>query len=399
VSESQPGELGFAQLQRICRDLAWSELASFASLRPAIGTRLCAQPVRWDADHLNVDSLHRVHLATAAATWCDAFDSGFSDLFLAKRHSDDWGQVMLRSRQAKGSSPSVTFSTSGSTGQRKHIRHREAFLRQEAADWAVLLPQVKRVVTLVATHHIYGFIWGVLLPQALGVAVVDGELACLPEPQAGDLWVAVPDQWQWLAQSKKTWPAGVVGISSTAPMPADTHQALLHNGLARLVQVYGSTETSGLAWRDQPDQAYALATGRQRQPDDSIALQLSPGQWVQAPVQDQLNWVDAQRFNLLGRTDQSVQIGGHNVSPQWVADQLMLHPAVQQASVRLDSQLDPARLKAFVVLAPAVTDTQQVLQHAQQTLPWYAAPASITFGDELPCNAMGKLSDWQTTSG
>ncbi len=388
-----PG-LSQEQLQRVCRDLAWSELASFSSLRAVLGPRLASANLHWDADAIDLDSLHRVHLATAAATWCGAFATGFSDLFLAKRCSDDWAQVMQRSRAASGAAPSVTFSTSGSTGTRKHIRHQEDFLRQEAADWAVLLANTRRVVNCVATHHIYGFIWGVLLPQALGVPVLDAELSNLLPAQSGDLWVATPDQWQWLGRGSRTWPAHVVGVSSTAPMPGPVHETLLTQGLARLIQVYGSTETSGLAWRDQPNHAYCLAAGRQRA-GDGIQLQTGAGQWAAAPVQDELSWVDAQHFHLLGRADQSVQVGGHNVSPQWVVEQLKLHPAVCEASVRLDTQGEPARLKAFVVLHPAAADAQaQVLQHAQSALPWYAAPSRITFGPELPRNAMGKLCDW-----
>lgn len=394
---AEPGVLSVADLQRICRDLAWSELSTFASLRSAIGSRLSVADLRWDAEQLDLDSLHRVHLATAAATWCDAFDSGFSDLFLAKRSSHDWAQVMQRSRaSAAGDACSVIFSTSGSTGARKHIRHREAFLRQEALDWAALLGDTRRVVCCVPTHHIYGFIWGALLPQALGVPVIDADLAELPQAQPGDLWVAVPDQWQWLRRASRSWPAGVVGISSTAPLQADVHQAVLAQGLPRLIQVYGSTETSGLAWRDQPSQPYRLAAGRERTAEGDIRIQVTPDQWATAPLQDTLDWVDAQHFNLLGRTDQAVQIGGHNVSPQWVADQLQQHPAVRAAAVRLNAQCQPARLKAFVVLHPgAGADAQaQVLQHSQSALPWYAAPGRISFGPELPRNAMGKLCDW-----
>ncbi len=392
---SSSSELGPADLQRICRDLAWSELETFASLRPAIGSRLSAPNLSWAADQLDLDSLHRVHLATAAATWCDAFDSGFSDLFLAKRSSREWAQVMQRSRSAVPAT-SVTFSTSGSTGARKHIRHREAFLRQEATDWAALLGNIKRVVCCVATHHIYGFIWGVLFPQALGVPVIDADMADLPQALPGDLWVAVPDQWQWLSRASRTWPAQVVGVSSTAPMPAQVHQAVLDQGLSRLIQVYGSTETSGLAWRDQPDQPYRLATGRERTAQNDIRIQLTPDQWATAPLQDALDWVDAQHFKLLGRADAAVQVGGHNVSPQWVVDQLKQHPAVREAAVRLDMHREPARLKAFVVLHPAAgAEAQaQVLRHSQSELPWYAAPGRITFGSELPRNAMGKLCDW-----
>ena len=292
---------------------------------------------------------------------------------------------------------------------------------------------IKRVLVLAPTHHIYGFIWGVLLPLALGVPAVDADFANLPELLPGDLLVAVPDQWAWLANSARPWPSGVQGISSTAPLPSDVHRRLtdsqshtsshapsdtlndtssdllrealtnkadgnLPAPLSRLLQIYGSSETAGLAWRDDPQQPYTLAPDRSRTPADGIELLLPNGAFAAMPVQDDLDWVSATQFHLLQRVDHSVQVGGHNVSPDWVAGQLMAHGAVKAAAVRLDTLLSPPRLKAFVVLHPAA-DTAE--KHALETwavrsLPHYASLASVTYGDALPLNAMGKPSDWPT---
>jgi 4-coumarate--CoA ligase len=113
------------------------------------------------------------------------------------------------------------------------------------------------VVVLAPTHHIYGLIWGVLLPLVLNVHVVGADLDCLSEFQSGDLVVAVPDQWAYLAESTRAWPAGVRGIFSTAPLAEAVHRKLTEKSaagqaapLARLLQIYGSSETAGLAWRD-----------------------------------------------------------------------------------------------------------------------------------------------------
>ena len=113
-------------------------------------------------------------------------------------------------------------------------------------------------------------------------------------------------------------------------------------------------------------------------------------------MQDELHWTDATHFQLLRRSDQSVQVGGHNVSPTWVADQLRAHPAVADASVRLDTLTSPARLKAFVVMRHDDASNQRAAFEAWalDTLPWYAALGSIRYGSEVPRNAMGKPCDW-----
>jgi long-chain acyl-CoA synthetase len=412
-------------LARICRDLAWSEIAAMSGHRDALGDRLGVWPggqISWGEDGLALDSLARMQLATAAATWCNAYDAGFEDLFLAKRSVTDWVSVMQRAR-ASGAQH-FTFTTSGTTGARKHIRHREEVLSSEARGWVDVLngsvpgampsmqaQSVKRVVVLVSTHHIYGFIWGVLVPLALGVPAVDADLTALPELRPGDLIVAVPDQWAWLAGSgnamvHRRWPHGVQGVSSTAPLADAVHRKLVGDDsagpeaptmLQRLLQIYGSSETAGLAWRADPMQPYTLAPGRTRSIDNGINLLLPSGSMAAMAVQDQLSWVGDDCFHLAGRSDQSVQVGGHNVSPEWVRNLLLGHPAVKHASVRLDTSLQPQRLKAFVVLqAPDDPGVKTTLENwASSALPWYASLHTFTYGAALPVNAMGKPSDWQ----
>ena len=401
-------ELSASDLLRICRDLAWSEIAAMPGVRQRLGPRLpssqASQLPDWSHGGLALDSLACMQLATAAAIWCNAYDAGFEDLFLAKRNVLDWAEAMQRARSAGASG--FTFTTSGTTGKRQHIRHAHDSLMDEAYSWAQVFQEhalpVSRIVTLVPCHHIYGFIWGVLLPKALGVPVIDASHEALPELLAGDLLVGVPDQWQWLAGSVRAGSGLVQGVTSTAPLPGLVHQRLVSAEgaapawLARLLQIYGSTQTGGIAWRDSPDTPYSLAPGRNRSALGGVELLLPSGALVQLGLQDEVRWTDVNQFELLQRTDNCVQVGGHNVSPAWVREQLMTYPAVEDVSVRLDEAGLHPRLKAFVVLkAPADRLQQAGLQNwALHNLPWYATPSSICFGAELPRSVMGKLTDW-----
>ena len=403
-------EISETDLLRVCRDLAWSEMAAMPGIRSRLGPRLPSSQAGglpdWSPGGMALDSLARMQLATAAAVWCNAYDAGFEDIFLAKRNARDWAEAMRRARSAGASD--FTFSTSGSTGKRQHIRHAQEFLMDEAQSWAQVfqtsaLP-VSRIVTLVPCHHIYGFIWGVLVPKALGVPVLDASHEALPELLAGDLLVAVPDQWQWLAGSARAGPVPVQGVTSTAPMPGPLHQRLVVAQtaapafLARLLQIYGSTQTGGIAWRDRPDKPYILAPNCRRSAGGGIELLLPGGSLVPLALQDELQWTGANEFELLRRTDCCVQVGGHNVSTAWVKEQLLEHFAVQDASVRLDTDAPLSRLKAFVVLRVPGDQSQQasleawVLHH----LPWYANFSSIRYGAQIPRNALGKHSDWPT---
>ena len=405
VAES---ELSAFDLLRVCRDLAWSEIAAMPGNRSRLGPRLPHSQAStwpdWSSDGLALDSLACLQLATAAAVWCNAQDTGFEDLFLSKRNAQGWADAMQRARSA--GARGFTFSTSGSTGKRQHIRHAYDSLMAEAHSWALVLRAsalpVHRIVTLVPCHHIYGFIWGVLVPKALDVPVVEVSHEALPELLAGDLLVGVPDQWQWLAGSVSAGSAPVQGVTSTAPMSGPVHQRLITADgatpprLARLLQIYGSTETGGIGWRDDPDAPYSLAPGRSRGAGGEVELLLPRGALVPLTLEDEVRWTGANQFELLRRTDHCVQVGGHNVSLVWVREQLLAYPGVEDASVRLDTAAPFPRLKAFVVLkAQANQALQTGLQEwALENLPWYAALGSICYGADLPRNAMGKPSDW-----
>ncbi|MFM2399533.1 MAG: hypothetical protein RL341_1690, partial [Pseudomonadota bacterium] len=338
-----------SDLSRIVRDLVFGELYALPGLRHALPARLNCGDLNLRSDALNLDSLQRVQVATAAATWFNVFDAGYEDLFLARAQTADWPDVVIRARE--NGARDFTFSTSGSTGERKHIRHAEQSLISEATAWSKTFSGTRRVVVMCPVHHIYGFIFGVLLPSQLNVPVVECSHEQLTELRAGDLLIGVPAQWDWLSQRKKPFAQGVRGVSSTAPLPAQVNLSLRALGLDSIHEIYGSTETAGLGFRTAPDAPYTLLDGRIALPDGQIGTPMESGELGLLAVQDELVWHDPQHFSVGKRADGMVQVGGHNVSPQWVAEQLKQSPLVVDAAVRLDSTAATARLKAFAVLS------------------------------------------------
>ncbi len=129
----------------------------------------------------------------------------------------------------------------------------------------------------------------------------------------GDLVVGHPAWWTAVARGLPGGlPGDVAGVTSTAPCPEATARAVTDSGLARLVQVYGSSETAGIGWREAPDAPYELLPGWLRGQDALIR----GDEAVAWP--DHVEWVDARRFRVLGRRDGAVQVGGVNVHPRRV---------------------------------------------------------------------------------
>jgi long-chain acyl-CoA synthetase len=396
-----------APLERFVRDVLEAEMAQ---LRPS-GWRLPAAEAGWLAHwqtDLGADSLELMALCSALA---DA--AGVKDVDAAVslyqtpvlRHWLDTARIGLAKHGQV-----MCFRTSGSSGTPKSCLHSLPDLMAEMRAMAQQLGPIERIVSAVRSHHIYGFLFTVLLPHALGrpampVLDLQGQppLALERRLQAGDLVIGFPDWWRLVVRLQPGLPNGVVGITSTAPCPDELSQGVMNCGLQRLLHVYGSTETAGVGWRDWPEAGYQLHDFWQRLPGEAQQLRraaspLVPGQSL-AELQDQITWLSERRFVPGPRLDGAVQVGGVNVHLEQVRRRLCNHPEVLDAAVRVHSVSGQTRLKAYVVPQDASQQegsrlAEQLQAWAQRHLAPAARPVHYTVGPALPRNAMGKACDW-----
>jgi len=426
-------------LLRVVTDLLAGELALARPGRPPAAPpwpRVCHLANDFGADSLELLAMatalaEALHLGAADAAKAvdapdatDATDADAADAdarLLASPVLDDWVAAARAGLDAAGGGQALTFRTSGSAGTPKRCTHTLATLWQETRVLAGLLPDRKRILSAVPAHHIYGFLFTVLLPRALGIdEIVDlrsaGPSAALAMLRPGDLVVAHPGWWEALARLQPGFGPDIAGVSSTAPCPDALADELGAAGL-RLVQVYGSSETAGVGWRAAGGAPFTLFPHWQEaEGEPALLRQMPDGGTAHCPLQDKLDWIDGRRFRPAGRIDQAVQVGGINVFPGYVADVLRMHPAVAEASVRLMRPDEGRRLKAFIVpraayiaelaadRADSEGDVHAALAEALsawvgERLATPERPAAWTFGERLPRQASGKPADWIIDAG
>jgi fatty-acyl-CoA synthase len=102
---------------------------------------------------------------------------------------------------------------------------------------------------------------------------------------------------------------------------------------------------------------------------------------------------EAGRLYVVGRDDEMIVSGGENVYPLEVEEMLTAHEAVREAAVvGVDDEAFGQRLVAFVVPVPGATVTADDLKsHIKEQLAGYKVPREVTFLEELPRNATGKV--------
>ena len=353
------------------------------------------------------DSLERLHLAACVSEFFCLHETGSEDRLLMARTIDEWVDLVTQSAmQTSG----MAFHTSGSTAAPRLYHHSFAHIEAELAALAERLTAhpgglPSRVVSWLPLHHLYGFMLGVALPRYLGIrrVAVLGTSQSLPRLESGDLLVTVPVRWRYLARSRRQWPANVRGVASTAPLAPEDAAELSRAGLAGLMDIYGSTETGGIATRWQSHAPYRLLCHWQRVSDTRLQrlspptdLATSAGESPAVP--DRLVWQDGEHFRVQARLDDVVQVGGVNVSPAHVARRLAAIPGVHEAAVRPVQSAGETRLKAFLVPEDEAACRFELLEHLERTVAgWVAAerPVRFTLGSALPVNEMGKPRDWE----
>lgn len=344
---------------------------------------------------LGIDSLARLSVIARLGRLFDLAKTGIDDYLLVEDSLNRWVDLILYHQSICRAQPAYTFQTSGSTGAQKSVTHELSGLTSEVDAFLrdVALGDRRRVVSLVPPHHIFGFIFSVLLPERTGIKVLDlsqfGPSAASRYSNAGDMIVGTAFHWSRLVELGARFPGDILGVTSGGRSNPSLWTDTNDLGISRLIDVYGSTETGGVGWRDKPHESFRLLSNFVCEKG-----QIKDTQGVKIDLQDTLSWNDEGMFQVSHRTDRCVKIGGMNISLGFVRDVILSSELFADIFLRVSNN----RIKAFAIVSPNVTDIETVharaIDFCNRNLQAPARPIQFTFGDSPPRNAMGKVQDW-----
>lgn len=312
--------------------------------------------------------------------------------------------------------PLVLF-TSGSSGTPKPVHKTLAQFDAEVhtleRQWGALAGTAT-VLASVPHHHIYGLLFRVLWPLAAGRAF-DRTLIADPSrlqarlAQGGTaLVVSTPAQlsrWPSLDGFASLAPAPIAFFSSGGPLDPHTASDYASTFGAAPIEIYGSTETGGIAWRRQSDtDAWQPVVGVEVRRDEDGALavrspHLDHDGWHR--TEDAIVFDDDGRFRLQGRLDRVIKLDGKRVSLPELEALLARHPHVAQAAIARLAGATRERIGALVALTPQGRDAlrangrvalaKTLRRHLAAYVDLVALPRYWRFRDALPFDARGKL--------
>ncbi len=252
--------------------------------------------------------------------------------------------------------------TSGSTGQPKAIVKTLSQLESEIGTLEALWGKRLANATFAATvshQHIYGLLFKLLWPLAAGRGFYSA-LYLSPEAllkAAGEkdcCWVASPAQLKRLdRQSPWRQIARLTAVfSSGGPLPEVTAENIFRQGRQSVIEVYGSSETGGIAWRQQTENAlWRPLPGVTLQQEGQTSNVSAP--WLNDSVvlDDDITLMADGLFQLHGRRDNIVKIEEKRLSLTSMEQLLQQQPDIEQARVFLSGG-DRNRLAAVLLLSP-----------------------------------------------
>ncbi|MBU2979658.1 AMP-binding protein [Alteromonas sp. C1M14] len=311
----------------------------------------------------------------------------------------------------------LIFFTSGSTGKAKPIVKHWWQVNTEVAClinsfFPTPSPSNTGVLSTVSHQHVYGLLFKLLLPLASSMTIYPQYL--YPEDMAATLTrienaivIASPAFLVRLVQDNLLirYKAQLNKVfSSGAPLPDKAATTLYQQLSLPATQVYGSTETGGIAWREitgtdtgwRPFAGIEVASG-----DDATLRIRSPylvDDWT--TLADRVKITENGTFTLLGRTDRIAKVEDKRLDMEDMERHLQHHRAVhrcrllqlagEKRSLAIVVELKPDYLPQSAASKRAlVTQLKQFLTERFEPV---CFPRKWRFVTELPFNSQGKLS-------
>lgn len=308
----------------------------------------------------------------------------------------------------------LVMFTSGSTGQpklvRKQLRHLQAELDVLESIWGPAIGE-RPVYATVSPQHMYGLLFRVLWPLAagrpFGSYTLEYPESILRSNRADAVLVTSPAILKRLSDFEATAACKWHTVFSSGGM---LPQAAARNAERLLgvtpVEVFGSTETGGVAWRQQAtDAAVAwkvLPEVRVRADTDGFLEVSSPfvGHTGWSRMGDLVQMDATGGFNVLGRGDRIAKIEDKRVALDEIENAMLMSGLVAECAVVPLEHGSRQAIGALVVLTDEggkfleAKGRQGICRNLQQGLRKYleavVIPRRIRFVDEIPVDPQGK---------
>lgn len=335
-----------------------------------------------------LDSLEIIIFATRISSFFNIHKVGIEDNLLRKRDINFWAEICSQSLMLNGGL--ITFQTSGSTREPKDITHNISSLKREAYELKEILSPFKKIISLVPAHHIYGFLFGVLLPEISNARV---EYSNIVQPSflaENDLIISVPSQWSIWSNVLKKNDKLIKGTTSTGKIDSEVYYKLIKQNVD-LFEFYRSTETLGIAYRRSPNDDLKLfsyySIKNEKIWDNELEKEIE--------LMDFYKITSDRTIKILSRKDGAIKIRGYKIYIDDIKNLIQSNQLVKDCAVRIFNTSSGEKIKCFIVPKEFDDEVLNKIRNFINTINLPIKIDHIKFGEQIPKNEIGKVMDWE----
>jgi len=262
-----------------------------------------------------------------------------------------------------------------------------------------------RFVAMTVPYHIYGLLFAVLIPMAAsagvnpGISVYPDEIRDALARYKATVFAGVPMHYRVLRNEEFDAGDLRLAVSSAGRLEPEDGAAFFRRAGAGVTEVYGSTETGGVATRNRSNGESGLT------PLASVETKIIGERlFVRSPYLSPNLKTDAKGFFLTGdrvaedpkggfmlkgRADGIVKVGGRRVDLEGVQACLKDIPGITDALV-LSLPAGRGRENEVVALVAGNVDAARIRSALAERVEPYALPRRIVAVDKIPMSAAGK---------
>lgn len=322
-------------------------------------------------------------------------------------HPDDSGPV-LQSYSAAPQAELLRLYTGGSTGEPQiwpksgiNIFSESLFLTRHFD-----VSAQDTIVATISPYHVYGLLYSVTLPLVSGAAVLPAmpsypeEILHAVRDNEATILVSVPAHYRALRDRSSMGTTLRLAFSSAGMLDIEDNRGFCRQNPVGVVEVYGSTETGGIALRNRsrgeahfspfPTLAWRIDEEQLRIRSPYLSANLpkeSDGFYLTG---DRVEACGTSGFILRGRADSITKVAGKRVDLEEITAVIRQQPGVSDCLVLALAEGGGREHRIATVIEGLEVDVEEVRRHLISRFETYAIPRTIRLVGRMPLKDNGK---------
>ena len=263
-----------------------------------------------------------------------------------------------------------------------------------------------RIVATISPYHVYGLLYSVTLPLVSGAAVLPGipsfpeEIIQAAQDCAATILVSVPVHYRALQGKPLMGSSLRLAFSSAGVLGNEAGSEFCRNNAVNIIEVYGSTETGGIALRNRcrgEEQFTPYPTVDWEIGGQQLLVRspyLSPGLTQDGnglfTTGDRVEACGASGFFLKGRVDSITKVGGNRVDLEEISALIKQQPGVADCLVLALAEGGGRQHRIVALIEDEGVNIEALKKMLASRLEPYALPRTIKTIGRIPMKENGK---------